>query len=70
MLECALLLLSLFFASFFPFEELWNKLSTQTCYINHRITSKKETRAARVAQQFSATFSPGRDPGDPGLSPK
>uniref|UniRef100_A0A8C0KMS4 Reticulon n=1 Tax=Canis lupus dingo TaxID=286419 RepID=A0A8C0KMS4_CANLU len=26
-------------------------------------------RAAPVAQQFSATYSPGRDPGDPGSSP-
>ena len=26
-------------------------------------------QAARVAQQFSATFSPGPDPGDPGSSP-
>ena len=26
-------------------------------------------RAAWVAQQFSAAFSPGHDPGDPGLSP-
>ena len=31
--------------------------------------SKVECRAARVAQRFSAAFSPGRDPGDPGLSP-
>ena len=26
--------------------------------------------AARVAQQFSATFSPGRDPGDPDRVPR
>ena len=25
--------------------------------------------AAQVAQWFSTAFSPGRDPGDPGLSP-
>ena len=25
--------------------------------------------AAQVAQQFSTAFSPGCDPGDPGLSP-
>ena len=25
--------------------------------------------AAPMAQRFSATFSPGRDPGDPGSSP-
>ena len=31
--------------------------------------SKSLFRAARVAQQFSAAFSPGCDPGDPGSSP-
>ena len=29
----------------------------------------KTNRASLVAQQFSATFSPGSDPGDPGWSP-
>ena len=30
---------------------------------------KEALRAALVAQWFSATFRPGPDPGDPGLSP-
>ena len=33
------------------------------------ITLRKADGAALVAQQFSAAFSPGHDPGVPGLSP-
>ena len=36
-------------------------------YGRHRQKEKMD-RAAWVAQQFSATFSPGPDPGDPGSS--
>ena len=38
------------------------KLLSPSCF-------KTDFRAAQVAQQFGATFSPGRDPGDPGSSP-
>ena len=33
------------------------------------VSLKSHTWAALVAQWFSATFNPGYDPGDPGLSP-
>ena len=39
------------------------KIKTHQCQLQKRV------RAARVAQRFSAAFSPGRDPGDSGLSP-
>ena len=35
----------------------------------HFVLVKFENWAALVAQQFSAAFSPGPDPGDLGLSP-
>ena len=37
--------------------------------IRQKMTRKKHHWAAQVAQRFSVTFSPGPDPGDPGLSP-
>ena len=44
----------------------WNNAWTQ----NHsKVTLKTTFRAAWVAQQFSAAFNPGRDPGDLGSSP-
>ena len=33
------------------------------------VVNIKQYRAARVAQQFSAAFNPGHDPGDLGSSP-
>ena len=38
-------------------------------FLNISEFKKKNFRAARVAQRFSTTFSPGCGPGDPGLSP-
>ena len=37
---------------------------------NHNFINKRSSGAVWVAQQFSAAFSPGPDPGDPGSSPK
>ena len=46
---------------------MWGKKLYSTIYSIPY--SKLTPRAAPVAQWFSAAFSPGHDPGDPGWSP-
>ena len=43
--------------------------SRQMAFAEIQTDVKAHGGASRVAQQFSATFSPGRDPGDTGWSP-
>ena len=49
---------------------IWSKKKLQFRMLEvERDTIKMELGAAQVAQRFSATFGPGRDPGDPGSGP-